>query len=76
MRFVENHLFKTVASGTVGRSYSYYNVCVYLPMCPQALYKEIEKRNLTVERVVATGIQTIYEGRPESVSVRGELTGI
>ena len=42
----------------------------------QTLHKEIVRHKVTVDEVVATGIQIIYEGKPESVSVRGKLTGI
>ncbi|CAK8680522.1 unnamed protein product [Clavelina lepadiformis] len=37
----------------------------------RALRKEVQRHKATVDEVVATGIQIIYEGKPESVSVRG-----
>ena len=59
---------------TLCRPFSHSQVAT--SRCVQVLYKEIIRRKEDVDAIVATGVEIIYEGKVESVSVRGKLAGI
>ncbi|XP_077969764.1 nesprin-1-like isoform X1 [Styela clava] len=42
----------------------------------RVLHREIIRHKKTVDDVTATGLQIVYEGKPEGVSVKGKLSGL